>query len=89
MHIELSPEQETLIENKVKSGQYASPSDVFTHALSLLDFVDNARPASTPEMRSAIESGWQSAQRGEFVDAEVVFARIENELADLENSSQR
>jgi hypothetical protein len=37
-------------------------------------------------IRLAIEAGWQSAQREEFVDAEEVFARIEKELTLLEAS---
>ena len=89
MQIELSPEHQALVQTKVNSGQYSSPSDVFAQALSLLDSLDNAQPSSTQEIRSAIEIGWQSAQRGELVDAEVVFDRIEAELTSLERSSQK
>ena len=39
------------------------------------------------EIRRQIEEGWQSARRGEFVDGDEVFDRVDAELAALDRSA--
>jgi predicted transcriptional regulator len=39
------------------------------------------------EIRRQIEEGWQSARRGEFVDGDEVFDRVDAELEALERSA--
>jgi hypothetical protein len=39
------------------------------------------------EIRRQIEEGWQSARRGEFVDGDEVFDRVDAELEALEGSA--
>ena len=81
MNVDLSPELEELIEESVRSGRYASVREVLSEALRLL-----ARQVGScvADYTDAIEEGWQAAQRGDFVDADKVFDRIDSELAELD-----
>ncbi len=71
MDVDLTPELEQLVQSKVKSGRYNSASDVVGEALRLLEQRDE---------------GWQSARRGEIVDGDEVFDRIDGELQVKERS---
>jgi antitoxin ParD1/3/4 len=87
MNVELTPELTQLIEGKVKSGRYRSATEVLQEALRLLEQRDTGRASSRNEVRSQIEEGWQSARRGELVDLDEVFDRIDAELALAERST--
>ena len=87
MAIHLTPEFERLIENKVKSGTYKSASDVIAEALRLLEQRDRIFADSNVGVRAKIEQGWQSAQRGELVDGDDVFDRIDAELENRERAA--
>ena len=81
MNVHLTPELAQLVQGKVKSGSYNSAADVVREALRLLEQRD--------EIRMQIEEGWQSATRGEFVDGEEVFDRIDGEVEALERSATK
>ncbi len=87
MAIQLTPEFEQLIENKVKSGPYKSASEVIAEALRLLDQRDRIFADNKDAVRAKIEQGWQSAQRGELVDGDEVFDRIDADLESRERAA--
>ena len=87
MPIQLTPEFEQLIENKVKSGPYKSASEVIAEALRLLEQRDRIFADNKDGVRAKIEQGWQSAQRGELVDGDEVFDRIDAELEARERAA--
>ena len=74
---------------KVKSGRYNSASEVVREALRLLEQRDEVFTLRKEEIRKQIEEGWQSAQRGEVVDGEEVFERIDGELEAMERSARK
>ena len=80
MNVYLSPELEQLVQSKVKSGRYNSASEVVREALRLLDQRDEVFTRRKEEIGHQIEEGWQSAERGELVDGEELFDRIDAEL---------
>ena len=41
------------------------------------------------EIRKQIEEGWQSAKRGELVDGDEYFDRVDAELEALEQAAQK
>lgn len=88
MTVDLSPELEELIEKQVKSGHYSSASEVVQDALLLLEHRDVIGPRKL-EIRNAVEEGWQSAQRGELVDGDEVFDRLDAELMNLEQPASK
>jgi len=80
MRVHLTPELGRLVEDKVTSGRYNSPSEVIREALRLLEHRDEMFSHSKDEIRQQIEEGWQSAKSGELVDGDAVFDRIDAEL---------
>ena len=86
MNVHLTPELEQLVQSRVKSGRYNSASEVVREALRLLEQRDEVFALRKDEMRRQIEEGWQSAGRGEFVDGDEVFDRVDAELEALERS---
>ncbi|MBZ5669259.1 MAG: type II toxin-antitoxin system ParD family antitoxin [Acidobacteriia bacterium] len=84
MNVHLTPELETLVQNKVKTGRYNSASEVVREALRLFEERDQIRQLQIQELRKKINKGWASLERGEGVDGEEFFrvlGREERELA--------
>ncbi len=89
MNVHLTPELEQLVQGRVKSGRYNSASEVVREALRLLEQRDEIFALRKDEIRKQIEDGWQSAQRGDTVDGEEVFDRIDAELEGMERSARK
>ena len=70
MTISLSPEMRRFVEEKVKSGQYASADDVMRHALALLKAQDTITPDDVTELRRLLASAIDQADRGELTPHE-------------------
>jgi len=67
MNISLTPELETLVQDRVKTGMYQSASEVIREALRLLSQRDELRRAQLEELRKEIAIGIEQAERGEIV----------------------
>ena len=89
MKLDLPTELEQLVQRKVQSGRYGSPSDVVREALQLLEQRDELFSTPTAEMRRKIHEGWESAQSGALQDGDQVFDQIEAELDALERASSK
>jgi antitoxin ParD1/3/4 len=87
VNVQLTPELEELVQSKVKSGRYRSANEVVRQALLLLEQLDQDFTNRKDEIREQIEEGWQAAKRGELVDGDEVFDRIEAELEAMERSA--
>ena len=61
MAIQVSPDLEARIREKVESGDYEDPSEVIQAALRLLD----KRDRQLAELRASIAEGLAAAERGE------------------------
>ena len=84
VNVHLTPELETLVQKKVKTGRYNSASEVVREALRLCEERDRIRELQIQELRKKINRGWASLERGEAVDGEEFFralGRQERELA--------
>ena len=89
MKVHLTPELEQLVQNRVKSGRYNSASEVVREALRLLEQRDEVFTLRKDEIRKQIEEGWHSAKRGEFVDGDEVFDRMDAELEVMERAASK
>lgn len=76
MNVNLTPELEKLVQNKVKAGRYNSASEVVREALRLLEEQDQIRAARLTELRMRIDRGLASLDRGEGVDGERFMAKL-------------
>jgi antitoxin ParD1/3/4 len=79
MNVHLTPELETLVQKKVKSGRYNSASEVVREALRLFEQRDRIRELQIRDLRRKIDQGWESLERGEGVDGGTFFKGLERE----------
>lgn len=89
MNVNLTPELEKLVQKKVKSGRYNSASEVVREALRLVEERDLLVALRRQEFRRRIAEGVDSLRRGEGVDGEAVFNRLEAELDELARHKAR
>lgn len=78
-NINLTPELEFLVQKKVKSGRYNSASEVVREALRLFEDRERVREARLQSVRRKIEEGWADAERGDLIDGEDFFRRLQRE----------
>jgi antitoxin ParD1/3/4 len=64
MNVSLTPELETLISNKVKSGRYHSASEVVREALRLLEEHDKLKELRREEIRREVMLGVEEIRQG-------------------------
>jgi antitoxin ParD1/3/4 len=60
MNINLTPQLEEMVRQKVSSGLYTSASEVIREALRLLEEQDRMRAAKLDQLRQDIEDGLKS-----------------------------
>ena len=89
MNVHLTPELETLVQNKVKTGRYNSASEVVREALRLFEQRDRIRELQIQELQKKINEGLASLERGEGVDGEEFFRGLEREERELRRKRKR
>ncbi len=80
MNVNLTPELEKLVREKVASGLYNSHSEVVRESLRLLVEQDRLREARVENLRSALAVGIQQADRGELLDGPGVVEEMREVL---------
>jgi antitoxin ParD1/3/4 len=83
--IQLTPELERQIDEKMRSGGYNSASEVVREALRLMEQRDRLLAMCKRETAEKIAVGLESLRAGKGRDGEAVFDRIEAELNALES----
>ena len=66
MHISLTPQQEKWIQSLIRSGHYASTSEVMRHAIRLLQEEAEVKRVKLTALREAVKKGADEIERGEF-----------------------
>ena len=70
MNINLTPQLEELVRQKVASGHYSSASEVVREALRLMEREDQIQAAKLAQLRRDIQDGVDSSSAGKLdVDA--------------------
>ncbi len=85
MTIQLKPEQEKFIQEKIASGEYSNADDVISQAFKLLE----AREKKIKELKDKIAVGTEQIVNGQVTNGEIVFSRLEekiSQIADEQNS---
>lgn len=76
MDISLPPELARFVNEGVSSGRYARVSDLIADAVRLLQEREQERAARLEALRSDIDKGIASLERGDGVAGDEVFARL-------------
>ncbi len=84
MNVSLTPELEQLVHEKVKSGRYLSASEVVREGLRLLEERDRLHQLRLSELQQKLTIGIQQADRGELIEADDLFAELEEDIRQIE-----
>ena len=76
MNVSLTPELESFINTKVRSGRYNSASEVIREALRLLEEQEEVRQAHLTAFRQEIDRRVAALDRGARVDPVTLRAEI-------------
>ena len=76
MNISLTPELERLVDEKVKSGRYASASEVIREGLRLLEEREELKQHRLAEVRTKIDRGIEQLDRGLGIPGPEARARL-------------
>ena len=80
MNVNLTPELEKLVNEKVTSGLYNSASEVVRDALRLLREQDELRRIRQDELRKEIRRGVDASAQGRVKDGAKAVAAIKKDL---------
>jgi antitoxin ParD1/3/4 len=76
VNISLTPELERLVDEKVKSGRYASASEVIREGLRLLEEQEALKRQRLAEVRRKIDRGIEQLDRGLGIPGAEARARL-------------
>ena len=79
VNISLTPELDTFLKSRVKSGQ--TTSEVVREALRLLQSQESERERAFRQLKAKLERGVEQSRRGELLDGEAVFAELQSAIA--------
>ena len=80
MNVSLTPELESIVDQKVKSGRYNSASEVVREGLRLLQQRDEAHAAKLTALRTEIQKGTDSLEAGRYRDLSEAMVDIKDRL---------
>jgi antitoxin ParD1/3/4 len=76
MNISLTPELERLVDEKVKSGRYASASEVIREGLRLLEEQEEMKQHRLAEIREKIDRGLNQLNKGQGIPGREARSRL-------------
>ena len=76
MNVSLTPELEEWVDERVRSGRYASASEVIREALRLLEVEEGAKQRRLEGVRNKIDRGLDQLQKGHGASPEDARLRI-------------
>lgn len=76
MNVSLTPEFETFVDDKLKSGTFSSASEVVRAGLRLLQERDAEHSALLEALRQDVRLGREQLRRGESTPGAEVFQRL-------------
>ena len=79
--LSFTPEQSAFVTGCVDSGRYQSASEVVRAALRLLEDQEAHRQAELDRVRMLVQEGADQLDRGEVVDVNEVFRRLDEKHA--------
>jgi antitoxin ParD1/3/4 len=68
MNVSLTPKLEKFVQRKLKSGMYASASEVIRDGLRLMEAKDKSDAEKLEALRKEIAKGVEQIERGEYIE---------------------
>lgn len=88
MNINLKPQQEQFLREKLDSGKYGSIDEVIAEAFRLLEERDKHYQQWLDETREKVAVGIEQANRGQLTDGKVAMARLREKLSQARESQE-
>lgn len=82
MSLSLTPEQSSFVDSCVGTGRYQSASEVVRAGLRLLADQEAIRLAELEAVKSLVQWGADSIDRGELLDANEFFSALKKKYSD-------
>jgi antitoxin ParD1/3/4 len=76
VNVSITPELDTFLQSRVKSGRYQTTSEVVREALRLLERQERERDDAFQQLKAKLEQGAAQAERGELLDGDQVFEEL-------------
>jgi antitoxin ParD1/3/4 len=89
MNVNLTPELEEFVQEKVRSGLYNNRSEVVREALRLMAEQDRLREAHMEKLRSSLAEGLAQADREELLDGAAVIREMHAFLQERRESREK
>ncbi len=89
MNVNLTPELERLVSQKVQSGLYNSASEVVREALRLMQERDELRRIRTVELRNEVKRGFEQSLRGESKPLDIASIKAEGRKSRAAKASRK
>lgn len=86
MNISITPELDSFLQSRVKSGRYQTTSEVVREALRLLERHEREREETLTQLKAKLERGAGQAERGELIDGDEVFAELREMIEERRRS---
>jgi antitoxin ParD1/3/4 len=76
VNVSITPELDTFLQSRVKSGRYQTTSEVVREALRLLERQERERERGLQQVQAKLARGAAQAERGELHDGDEVFEEL-------------
>lgn len=87
MIIELKPEQEKFIQEKIATGEYKSSEEIVDKMFSVFQKVQGNYEQWLLETRKKIDEGIESLDKGEGVNGELVINKLRDKIRVAQENS--
>lgn len=88
MEIQLKPELEQFLQEKLASGVYQTLDEAINQGVELLKRQEEVYQGRFDELQQEIMIGVRASQRGEVIDGDVLFEQLKNKLESRRNQAK-
>src|ERR1700723_459202 len=86
VNVSITPELDSFLQSRVKSGRYQTTSEVVREALRLLERHKQEREETLNQLKQRLERGAGEAERGELIDGDEVFDELREMIEERRRS---
>jgi len=86
VNVSITPELDSFLQSRVKSGRYQTTSEVVREALRLLERHEQEREETLNRLKAKLERGAGQAERGELIDGDEVFDELREMIEERRRS---
>lgn len=86
VNVSITPELDSFLQSRVKSGRYQTTSEVVREALRLLERQEQEREETLKQLKAKLDRGAGQAERGEVIDGDEVFDELREMIQERRRS---